>query len=103
MLDKRIKFEPDETFIEDEYGTITFYFTGPKELLPWEDPDAEFATISIECPKEYISASYCSVEISPSKYNEETGTFYDYDWRDIEFPYEEIEELIKLAEENGGM
>ena len=55
MLDKRIKFEPDETFIEDEYGTITFYFTGPKELLPWEDSDAEFATISIECPKEYIS------------------------------------------------
>lgn len=82
MLDERIKFESDETFVEDEYGTITFYFTGPQE---------------------YISASYCSVEISPSKYNEGTGTFYNYDWRDIELPYEEIEELIKLAEESGRM
>ena len=101
MLDKRIKFE--ESYVSKEHGTITMYFTGPKELLPWNDEESEFVTISIECPNEYISSAYANVEISPAKYSEESEGYYDYDWRDITIPYEKIEELIKLAEEKGGM
>lgn len=99
MLDKRIKF--DESYISEEYNTITLYFTGPKELLIGDYPDAESMEISIECPREYISASYASVEISPTKYDE--GGYTDYDWRDIDLPYDEIEALIKLAEASGRM
>ena len=50
-----------------------------------------------------LGHSILIVANSASKYNEKTGTFYNYDWRDINIPYEEIEELIKLAEEKGGM
>lgn len=101
MLDKRIKF--DESYISEDHGTITLYFTGPKELLTEYYSDAEYAEISIECPKEYIDAKYSYVEISPVMYDEKSKEYIYYDWRDIELPYEEIEELIKLAEEKGGM
>ena len=101
MLDKRIKFH--ESYIEKEYNTITFYFTAPKDLFDNIDPEAESVEISIECPKEYISSAYSSVEYSPTKYDEETESYYDYDWRDIDLPYDEIEAFIKLAEENGGI
>ena len=101
MLDKRIKF--DESHICKEHGTITLYFTAPKELLIGNYSDAEYAELSIECPKEYIDAKYSNVEISPVMYDEKSEKYIYYDWRDIELPYEEIEELIKLAEEKGGM
>ena len=100
MLDKRIKF--DERWDRDD-GTTVLWFTAPKELLLGEYPDAESMEISIECPTEYISADYATVECSPTKYDEEEGCYTDYDWREIDIPYEEIEALIKLAEESGRM
>ena len=101
MLDKRIKFE--ESFINESYDTITLYFIAPKDLFDGIDEEAESVEISIECPKEYISVKYASVEYSPTKYDEEEECYTDYDWRDIDLPYEEIEALIKLAEESGRM
>jgi hypothetical protein len=101
MLDKRIKF--DESYISEEHDTITLYFTGPKELLVGDYPEAESMEISIECPREYICAEYANVEISPTRYDEEEDGYTDYDWRDIDLPYDEIEALIKLAEESGRM
>ena len=101
MLDKRIQF--DESYISEEWGTITLYFIAPKDLFDGVDKDAESVEISIECPREYISAKYASVEYSPTKYFEEEDSYMDYDWRDIDLPYEEIEALIKLAEESGRM
>ena len=99
MLDKRIKF--DESYIDDGEGTITLYFIVPKDLFPEIDEEADRAEISIECPKEYISANYASIQWSPTKWN---GYGYtDYDWTDITLPYEEIEAFIKLAEESGRM
>jgi len=101
MLDKRIKF--DESHISEEHDTITLYFTAPKDLFGNIDEDAESVEISVECPREYISARYASVEYSPTKYDEEENAYTDYDWRDISLPYEEIEALIKLAEESERM
>ena len=101
MLDKRIKF--DESYVSESYGTITLYFTAPKDLFDGIDEDAESVEISIECPREYISAKYATVEYSPTKYFEEEEAYVDYDWRDISLPYDEIEALIKLAEESGRM
>ena len=100
MLDKRIKF--DESYINKEYDSITLYFIAPKELFNI-DEEAESVEISVECPREYISANYASVEYSPTKYNVEEECYIDYDWREVDLPYEEIEALIKLAEESGMM
>lgn len=100
MLDKRIKF--DERWDRDD-GTTVLWFTAPKNLLPREYPEAESMEISIECPTEYISADYATVEVSPTKYDEETGCYTDYDWQEFDFPYDEIQALIKLAEETGRM
>ena len=101
MLDKRIKF--DESYISEEHDSITLYFIAPKDLFEPIDEDAESVEISVECPREYISANYASVEYSPTKYDEKEECYTDYDWRDIDLPYEEIEALIKLAEESGRM
>ena len=101
MLDKNIKF--DESYINKEYDSITLYFIAPKELFnPIDiDEETESVEISVECPREYISANYASVEYSPTKYNVEEECYIDYDWRVVDLPYEEIEALIKLAEESG--
>ena len=99
MIDKRIKFE--ESVISAEHGTITLYFTGPKELLGRDYPEAEAMELSIECPREYISADYANVEISPTRYVEEDDSYEDYDWREVSLLEGEVEELIKLAEESG--
>ena len=101
MLDQRIKF--DESYISEEWGTITLYFMAPKEMLYGKYPEAESMEISIECPREYVDARYATVMFSPTKYDEEEDCYVDYDWFDVNLSYEEIEELIKLAEESGRM
>ena len=101
MLDKRIKFE--ESYISEEYDTITLYFIAPKEMLCGKYPEAESMEISVECPREYIEARYSTVMFSPTKYDEESESYTDYDWFDVDMSYDEIEALIKLAEENGRM
>ena len=99
MLDKRIKF--DERYDSEEYGTATLYFVAPKEMLkkfiPTNDyPEAISMEISIEFPTEHIEANYADICVSPTR-EYENGT-EDYDWYDVDIPYDEIEELIKLAE-----
>lgn len=101
MLDKRIKF--DESYISKEHDSITLYFIAPKDLFDPIDKEAESVEISVECPREYISANYASVEYSPTKYDVKEECYIYYDWREVDLPYEEIEALIKLAEESGRM
>ena len=86
-------------FFEKEYNTITLYFSAPKDLFENTDEEAEGIEISVECPREYVSSSYASVEYSPIIYDEKKNEYIYYDWREIDLPYEEIEALIKLAEE----
>lgn len=100
-IDKRIKF--DESVISEENNSITLYFTAPKEFLMNQYPDAEYMTISVECLREYICADYATVECSPTKYDDEEEGYVDYDWCEWDIPLEEIEALIKLAEESGRM
>lgn len=95
MLDKRIKLE--DVYENTEYETMTYYFFVPKELVPALDKEKEAvsATISVEVPASHIEATDASVMYSPT---DENGG--DYDWRDIDLPYEKIEELIALAISN---
>ena len=97
MLDKRIKFE--ERFDNDTYNTTTLYFIAPKEMLKTmmvkDYPEAISMEISIEFPIDCIEARYADVCVSPT--NEEGE---DYDWYDIDLPYNEIEALIELAKKN---
>ena len=101
MIDARIKFE--ESYVSEEYGTITLYFIAPTEMLNGEYPEAECMTISVECPREYISPSYATVMFSPTKYDEDEEAYSDYDWFDVDMSYEDIEALIELAEQSGRM
>ena len=99
MIDKRIKF--DERYDSKEYGTTTLYFIAPKEMLkrfiPTNDyPEAVSMEISIEFPTEHIEANCADVCVSPTR--EIDGMSEDYDWYDVDISYDEIEELIKLAE-----
>jgi hypothetical protein len=97
MLDKRIEF--DERWDRDD-GSTVLWFTAPKELLPGEYPDAESMELSLEFPTHNLYVEDAIVEFSPTKYNEDEGAT-DYDWQEIDIPIDEIEALIKLAEENG--
>ena len=103
MIDRRIKF--DERYDSDDYGTTTLYFIAPKEMLkkfiPTNDyPEAVSMEISVEFPTDYIEPAQAYVCVSPTR--EVDGGTEEYDWYDIDLPYDEIEELIKLAEQNGG-
>lgn len=102
MLDSRIKF--DERYDSEEYQTTTLYFIAPKEMLKSmmvnNYPDAVSMEISIEFPTDHIEPRYADVCISPTRYVEEADSYEDYDWYDIDLPYDEIEELIRLAERN---
>ena len=99
MLDERIKF--DERYDSEEYRTTTLYFIAPKEMLkryiPTKDyPEARSMEISIEFPTDHIEANYANVCVSPTRENRDYTE--EYDWYDVDIPYDEIEELIKLAE-----
>lgn len=97
MIDNRIEF--DERYDCEEYETTTLYFTAPKDLihvmLGREYPDAVSMDISIECPTGQLDAQYASVGVSPTNENGE-----DFDWCDVDLSYDEIEELIVLAEKS---
>ena len=95
MTDKRIKFE--EKYEDEEYGTTTLYFIAPKEMLDGKYPEAEHAEISIEFPTANPEPAYAIVEMSPTKYDEESESYTDFDWFDVSLPYGEIEELMALA------
>lgn len=94
------KFEFDGRYHSEEYGTITFYFIAPKELLGNKYLEAAHAELSIEFPENYIEAKDAMVLISPTKYDEECDCYVDYEWYDFSLSYEEIEELIALAEKS---
>ena len=51
--------------------------------------------ISIEFPTEHIEANYADICVSPTREYENGRE--DDDWYDVDIPYDEIEELIKLA------
>lgn len=52
-------------------------------------------TLSIECPTNCIDTCNASVGISPHK--DIDGVVTDYEWADINLPYEVIDTLIDMA------
>lgn len=88
-----VKFE--EKYVDNEYETTTYYFIIHKALLdflcPDKYPEADHGEISIEFPTNYPEANMATVQISPIKDG------YDYDWSDLNLPYEIIEKLMSLA------
>lgn len=95
MIDRRITFE--ERYDSAEHGTTTLYFIAPKELLDGKYPEAESMEISVEFPTNQPEAKYATVEFSPTKWDEDGECYTDYDWFEVDVPYEEIEALIDLA------
>ena len=99
-IDKRVRF--DETYVSEEYGTTTHYFTIEKslleELFPNKYPEAYCGTISVEYHTNCLVTREADVAVSPTEYNEENHSYTDYDWNDISIPYEEVEALLCLVE-----
>ena len=98
MLNKNIIFE--EKHINQEFGTTTYYFVAPKEMLLGKYPKAIAMEIAIEVLTNHENADHASVQFSPTKYDKETDGFVDYDWFDGNLSYEEINELLALANRN---
>lgn len=95
-VDPQIVF--DERYDDEESETTTLYFIAPKEILSeygFEYPEAVSAEISLEFPIDVLVAEHAYEQISPTDAN---GS--DYDWNDIELPYNTICDLIELAEKN---
>lgn len=89
MIDKRIIF--DEKHENEAFETTIMYFTGPKDLINKKYPEAESMEISVEVPTKYPDAENATVSFSPTKDG------LDYDWHEITIPLEDIDALIKLA------
>lgn len=98
MIDKRIVF--DEGWNKEDNETV-LYFTGPKEMLWGDYPEAVSMEISLEFPTDCAEPEYVTVSISPTMYVAEDDSYEDYDWRDIDMPWAEIRELIELARQAG--
>lgn len=98
--------DPNRILFEEAYaadGEVTFYFTGDaalfQELMGREEPGATGTTLSVSCPTAYVGSEYASVQISPSLRTVVDGkeSVTDYDWSDINLPYEDIDWLITQA------
>ncbi|NDO37760.1 hypothetical protein [Anaerotruncus colihominis] len=94
MLNKRIEFE--EKHVNEVSGTTILYFMAPKEMLNGRYPEADAAAISVEFPTGDPNPQHTTVWVSPMKDKE------DYDYCSVNFSDDEIEELIRLAEREGG-
>lgn len=95
-ITNRIEFE--ELYVGNLLeNTTTAYFIVEKslldELLPGKYPDAEHGTISIEYPTNCPEVNMASVMISP------TAEGLDYDWTDLDLPYEDVEKLMDMTRE----
>lgn len=98
MIDKRIEF--DEGWNKEDNETV-LYFTGPKEMLWGDYPEAVSMEISIEFPTDHAEAAYANVEVSPTRYIEEDNSYEDYDWSELILSDADVNALIKLAREGG--
>ena len=87
----------DETFKNEDYQTLTHYFIVPKETFNVDDEDVIHLEISVEVPINNQTARYA--DIMWAKTIEVDGGTEDIDWTDIHLPYDEVEDLLKIANE----
>ena len=95
---KGIRYE--EAYMDTEFDILTLYFTAPKEFMGISKkyPDAVSTEISIEFPGNHVEPAFATAMISPTR-GEGCG-LYDYEWSDIDFPYEMIDKMIAIYLEN---
>ena len=99
MLQELLEYHTSKELEEEQI--LFFYYTGPKELLKKYRPDLDFpdaigAEIEAEFPSEDLVAEFGYVYIAPIyKKNQDISTL---EWHDAGFSYEEIEELLIIAE-----
>lgn len=70
---------------------ISFYFIAPKEYLHGAYPEAEHATIWVECPINHVNWKEATVRLSPCK----DGS--DYDWNEVSWTKSSIIALLLLT------
>lgn len=76
---------------DSEYGTTTYWFTAPKELVTSYAPDADEAEISVELPTNEQTAENAYVGLS---------SVYDCtceDWDELQLAEELINKLLEKA------
>lgn len=102
---KTIRFK--ERYDSPVYGTTTLYFTAPPELVEDTSPEVVSATISIDFPINSQNREFESVvRISPTRKVKvesfEREYYEDYDWQDVYLSEDEILELLKIYDNEGG-
>ena len=96
MLLKDIKF--DERVDCEEDGSVTLYFTAPKEYLSnyfyreFDETDVAME-LSLEFPDGNLNPEYAKVEVSPTDAEDS-----DYDWNDELLDYNTIAALVMMYE-----
>lgn len=101
MINEIKNLEFDERYDSEEYGTTSLYFTAPKEYLKdflyegLEFPEAVSMELSLEYPQS--DPTYVSIQVSPTN---EKGE--DYDWFDVVLSDQDIQRLLKIANEHIG-
>lgn len=89
MIDDRVVFE--EKYIDPIYWTATLYFNAPKDLFSENYPEADYMTIAVQIPEDSYEARYAQCMYSP------TLNDSDYDWNELDLPYEDIDKLLVIA------
>ena len=101
MIENRnVKY--DETFVNDDFNEITFYFTADKDILKdfnLEVPEqAVHAELSLTLPFDTQDVNSATVQISPTR-EIATDIYEDFDWQKVYLSKDEIEELVKISRE----
>ena len=103
VVSNRISFE--EFFIYEEEGTITYYFICDdkeftNQLFKDDDFDGEDIkgfTVSVEVPFAYGSPINSCPMTMISPFVEDGDGYTDIDWRDCDFPVDEVNELMVVG------
>lgn len=106
MVKEKLSGQLDAKFDERYDNTVanltTLYFTAPIDtfvrLFPNTSVDANdiCMEVCVEFPLGNADPELAEVSISPVCVDED-GTKECYDWQDVELPYDEVKELIQLA------
>lgn len=100
-------FQFEDSVVHEIYGTRTYYYRAPKELLQFylsylPFPEAVGTELSIEVPLDHLSEpEYASVCISPTI--EVDGGTEDCGWCDLYLPPEDVSHLLAVAQQEPGI
>lgn len=98
----------EDVIYNDYTDTVTFYFMTPKSILKeygipevYDGMEAVHAEIRLEFPiddRENLVVTGVMSSLSPTV-EVSDNCFEDIDWTDVDLPREDLESLIRIAEE----